>query len=219
DPVSYVAVDISSEHLAASTARIAADYPALGVTALIADFTGAFRLPPPRRQPDTLAGLFTGSTIGNFTPTEALAFLRNAASLLKDARGGLLVGVDLKKDEDILNAAYNDAAGVTADFNLNLLDRINRELDGNFVRDRFRHRAFYNPIEGRIEMHLESLATQRVSVAGQAFAFAAGETIHTENSYKYAVEEFRALAVRAGFRPERVWTDDDCLFSIHYLRA
>jgi uncharacterized SAM-dependent methyltransferase len=129
----------------------------------------------------------------------------------------MLVGVDLKKSQAQLNAAYNDSWGVTADFNLNLLARINRELKGDFELENFRHRAFYNSIEGRIEMHLESLRAQQVTIQGRHFDFRTGETIHTENSYKYSVEEFQQLARQAGFGPLRAWTDEQQLFSVHYL--
>ncbi|HSD60706.1 MAG TPA: L-histidine N(alpha)-methyltransferase, partial [Burkholderiales bacterium] len=161
---------------------------------------------------------FPGSTIGNFTPPEALEFLRGAARLLGPG-GAVLVGVDLRKAKALLDAAYDDPQGVTAEFNLNLLARINRELGADFNLSRFRHQAFYDPVLGRIEMHLESAVRQSVTVAGQRFEFGEGETIHTENSYKYSVEEFQALAVRAGFRPTRVWTDAQTLFAVHALAA
>jgi dimethylhistidine N-methyltransferase len=159
---------------------------------------------------------FPGSTIGNFDPPEALAFLRNACKVA--GRGGaMLVGVDMKKDRSVLHAAYNDAQGVTAAFNLNVLTRINRELGGDFDLERFVHSAHYDDAAGRIEMHLVSLASQRVRVGDREFQLRAGETIHTENSYKYTVEEFQALATQAGFFPEHCWVDPQRLFSIHYL--
>ena len=161
---------------------------------------------------------FPGSTIGNLTPDEAQAFLRMTRGQL-GARGAMLVGVDLKKDVNVLHAAYNDAGGVTAAFNLNLLARINRELGADFDMRRFAHYAFYNAPLGRIEMHLASLARQQVSLGSYRFGFQLGESIHTENSYKYSVEEFRALAAKAGFRGERVWTDRKGLFSLHGLVA
>jgi uncharacterized SAM-dependent methyltransferase len=133
--------------------------------------------------------------------------------------GGLLIGVDLKKDPSILNAAYNDAAGITADFNLNLLKRVNRELDADFNEDKFQHNAFYNTDKGRVEMHLVSQARQEVAIDGHQFAFSSGDNIHTENSYKYTVDEFQALACRAGFEPVKVWTDSEQLFSVHYFRC
>ena len=161
---------------------------------------------------------FPGSTIGNLTPDEALAFLRDARRLA-GAGGAMLVGVDLKKDPAVLHAAYNDAQGVTADFNLNVLRRINRELGADFDLAQFRHVAFYDAGAGRIEMHLESLCAQTVTVAARAFAFAAGERLHTENSCKYAVEEFRELAQAAGFRARQVWSDRQQYFAVHLLEV
>ena len=158
---------------------------------------------------------FPGSTIGNLTPGEAQAFL----AMTRGQAGRMLVGVDLKKDANVLHAAYNDAKGVTAAFNLNLLRRINRELGGDFDPRRFAHYAFYNPGPGRIEMHLVSLARQTVSVGKHRFAFDAGESIHTENSYKYSIDEFQGLAAMAGFRGAKVWTDRLGLFSLHGLTA
>jgi dimethylhistidine N-methyltransferase len=166
----------------------------------------------PRRR----AIYFPGSTIGNFTRPDAQAFLRHARELA-GAGGAMLVGVDLKKDPARLHAAYNDAQGVTAAFNLNLLTRINHELGGDFDVAAFEHHAFYDPVEGRIEMHLRSLREQRVRIADQIFTFARGETIHTENSCKYSVEEFAQLARAAGFTPEHCWRDPENLFSVHYL--
>jgi dimethylhistidine N-methyltransferase len=217
DPVAYMPVDISGEHLHAEAEQLARDYPAVEITAVVADITRPFPLPAPRRLPRSVLGLFMGSSIGNFTPEEARAFLAGAARLLRG--GKLLIGVDLKKDEAILNAAYNDAAGVTAAFNLNLLDHINRELGADFDRNAFAHRAFYNAKLGRIEMHLVSQRAQQVHVGGQAFSFAAGETIHTENSYKYTIDEFRTLASRNGWTPVKVWTDPKSLFSVHLLKT
>jgi dimethylhistidine N-methyltransferase len=217
-PVAYMPVDISGEHLSSAAERLAGDYPKLEVTAVVADYTRAFALPSPRRPARSQAALFTGSTIGNFAPDEGLAFLRQVARRLAGG-GALLIGADLRKDPALLHAAYNDAAGVTGAFNLNLLTRINRELDGDFDLRAFDHYAFYNPRDFRIEMHLVSRRPQRVSVAGRTFNFAPGESIHTENSYKFDVDGFRALARRAGFVPEAVWTDDERRFSVHLLRA
>jgi dimethylhistidine N-methyltransferase len=163
-------------------------------------------------------GAFFGSSIGNFTPLEAVRFLRSLRTTLGSG-AVLLVGVDLKKDSAMLEAAYDDAQGVTAAFNLNLLARINRELDGDIDLKRFRHRARYNPAQGRVEMHLECLEACTATVAGRSFAFAAGETIHTENSYKYRPEEFQEMAASAGFTPARAFVDPDGLFSLHALRA
>ncbi len=216
--VAYTPVDISAEHLEAAAQRLATEYPALDVTAIVADYSRPFSVPTPRRPARTRAALFLGSTIGNFAPDEALDFLMQAARRV--AGGGcLLLGADLRKDPARLHAAYNDAAGVTAEFNLNLLMRINRELGGTFDLETFDHYAFYNPGPGRIEMHLISRREQRVSVAGRGFTFAEGENLHTENSYKFTVEGVQDMARRAGFEPEKVWLDDEALFSLHVLRA
>jgi L-histidine Nalpha-methyltransferase len=216
-PAAYVPVDISREHLRRAAAGVAADFPLLPVVAVCADYTAAFRLPPLPGPGGKRVGFFPGSTIGNFEPAAAVRFLSNCAQILGPA-GDMMIGVDLKKDRLILDAAYNDRAGVTAAFNLNLLGRINRELDGDLDLDRFAHRAFYNGREGRVEIYIESLAGQEARVAGRRFHFAAGELIHTEYSYKYAVPEVRALAARAGFRPVVTWTDPSDLFSLHYFR-
>jgi len=215
DASAYVPIDISREHLVASSREIADDFGAVQVIPVCADFTREVALPD-IVDTDGRLGLFPGSTIGNFDPDAAVAFLRRAAGTL-GAGAGFMVGVDLKKDESILHAAYNDCAGVTAEFNLNLLRRMNRELDGNFELAAFDHDARYNRARGRIEMHLVSRRDQTVSVAGTAFSFSAGESIHTENSYKYDVEEFQDLAARAGWHAADVWCDADRLFSIHYL--
>jgi dimethylhistidine N-methyltransferase len=187
------------------------------VAAVCADYSRPLALPvldgvTPRRR----VIYFPGSTIGNFTRAGALEFLRHAQALA-GAGGAMLVGVDLKKDPARLHSAYNDAQGVTAAFNLNLLTRINRELAGNFDVAAFEHHAFYDVAKGRIEMHLRSLRRQTVSVAGHVFEFGESETIHTENSCKYAVEEFQQLAREAGFTPAQCWCDAERLFSIHYL--
>ncbi len=216
-PAAYVAIDISRSALTQCAAELAAQYPRVRVAAVCADYSRPLQLPAlegiaPRRR----VIYFPGSTIGNFTRADALKFLRHAQALA-GAGGAMLVGVDVKKDAARLHAAYNDAQGVTAAFNLNLLTRINRELGGNFDLTAFEHHAFYDAALGRIEMHLRSLRAQTVSIAGRAFAFGAGETIHTENSCKYAVDEFQQLAREAGFAPEACWCDSEKLFSIHYL--
>jgi dimethylhistidine N-methyltransferase len=176
-------------------------------------------LPPAAQAATKRVGFFPGSTIGNLRPEEARGFLFHAARLLGRPGGELIVGVDLKKDPARLHAAYNDAAGVTASFSRNLLARMNRELEADFELARFVHDAFYNAARGRIEIYLRSLADQTVSVAGRRIRFTAGERIHTEYSYKYGVEEFRALAEEAGFQAVGAWVDPDRLFSVHYLRA
>ena len=218
-PSLYVPVDIAGDTLRAASEELAADYPWLNIMGICADYTRPFALPEfggvtIRRK----LAFFPGSTIGNFTPAEALVFLKQARKAV--GRGGmLLIGVDLKKDKRILDAAYDDSSGVTARFNLNLLARINREIGGDFQISRFRHRAFYDPTVGRIEMHLESLYSQLVHVSGKRFDFRAGETIHTEISCKYSMEEFRDLGRKAGFSPERFWTDSGQLFSVHGMLA
>jgi dimethylhistidine N-methyltransferase len=210
----YIAVDISGDFLRQDLAQLERDLPHLTVHPLVADFTKPFAVPAqlaalPR------VGFFPGSTIGNFEPAEAGAFLRHAGQVL--GPGTLfLVGVDLVKDHDILHRAYNDSAGVTAEFNLNLLTRINRELGADFDVSAFAHRALFNAAQSRIEMHLVSTKPQRVSVNGISIDFAAGETIHTENSYKYTVESFRALARSAGWSPVEAFSDG--LFAVHALR-
>jgi dimethylhistidine N-methyltransferase len=215
-PAAYVPIDIAAEQLEASAAQFAAAYPALEVIAVCADYSRPLELPLNGTRAARRAIYFPGSTIGNLNRTEAAAFLRNAARLA-GAGGAMLVGVDLKKDEGLLNAAYNDGRGVTAAFNLNLLERINRELGADFDPGAFRHHAFYNVAAGRVEMHLVSLRAQRVTIGGQSFAFDDGETIHTENSCKYTVDEFRQLARASGFEPRQVWTDANDWFSVHYL--
>jgi dimethylhistidine N-methyltransferase len=213
----YVPVDISGEFLSNEAMRLREDLPKLRVLPVAADFTKPFELPAVLGAKPRI-GFFPGSTIGNFEPHEAHAFLRHAAALL--GRGALLIiGVDLVKDPAILNAAYNDAAGVTAAFNLNLLERINRELDGEFKLENFRHRAFYNREKQRVEMHLASLVRQKVRVMGKLVDFRRGETIHTENSYKYTVELFRSHARSAGWTPAASWLDAQGYFSVHALVA
>ncbi len=214
-PAVYMPVDISREHLLQSATDLAAAFPALRVHAVCADYSTAFVLPVDHHA-HPRAAFFPGSSVGNFDPDAAVVLLSRVGALLGSG-GRLLVGVDLRKDVAVLERAYNDADGVTAAFNLNLLARINHELDGDFDLDAFRHQAFFNQAPSRIEMHLVSTRVQRVSVAGQTFDFAEGESIHTECSYKYSVEGFRALAAQAGFAPERVWTDPDELFSVHCL--
>jgi dimethylhistidine N-methyltransferase len=219
NPVAYVPIDIAGAHLRASSQDLAGRFPALRIIAVCADYSRPLALP----EIDNLGGrrrivYFPGSTIGNFTLPEAQQFLIHARRLV-GAGGAMLVGVDLKKDHGVLHAAYNDAQGVTAAFNLNILARINRELGAGFSLAAFRHHAFYNAEAGRIEMHLKSVKDQRVTVGGHLFSFRGGETIHTENSYKYSVGEFQGLARAAGFEPEACWIDPHQLFSIHYLAA
>jgi dimethylhistidine N-methyltransferase len=213
----YVPVDISGAYLAAETAQLQQDMPDLQVMPVAADFTRPFGLPEALGDGPRV-GFFPGSTIGKFEPHEANALLRHATALL--GPGALfIVGVDLVKDVDVLTAAYNDTAGVTAAFNLNLLTRINRELGGSFDLSAFRHRAWYNAEQHRIEMHLVSLAKQKVRACGRSFEFWRGETIHTENSYKYTVDSFRSRALGAGWTHAATYVDDHNYFSVHALRA
>ncbi len=217
DPVRYLAVDISAEHLHHHAVLLQREFPALEITPLAADFTRRLALPAAGTMPRSKVGFFPGSSIGNFAPAEACNFLRAAARTLRG--GGLLIGVDLIKAPAVLHAAYNDAQGVTAAFNKNLLVRANRELAANFNLDAFAHYAFYNPHEARIEMHLISAREQQVRLGNDCFEFAAGETLHTENSYKYSVQSFQALARQAGFEPRQVWCDERAWFSVHWLVA
>lgn len=217
-PAGYVPIDISGEHLLRAAATLAETYPGLEVLPVCADFTGYYEVPAPSRPARRNAVYFPGSTIGNFGPSEARDLLGRIASTCGPG-GALLIGVDLKKDGSVLEPAYDDAQGVTAAFNLNLLRRINRELGGDFRLDCFRHRAFYNADEGRVEMHLISLAPQTVRVGEAEIPFNEGESIRTECSYKYALEDFGALASAAGFDVAAVWTDEARLFSVQYLTA
>jgi len=216
-PSDYLGVDISRDFLVESTRRLAADYPWLDVHAVWADFSRRMAMPQGLNGRRTLA-FFPGSSIGNFEPAAAEAFLRDLHQMLP-ADSGLLIGVDLIKDETRLNAAYNDAAGLTAQFNLNLLERMRRELGAELDPSQFRHQAFYNTEAARIEMHLQSQTRQSIRVGERSFEFAPGETLHTENSCKYSIPGFRAMAQRAGFRPQAVWTDAEQLFSVHYLSS
>jgi dimethylhistidine N-methyltransferase len=214
DLEAYVPVDISAEYLARSAARLARDYPRLSILPVSADYSQPFDLPRVPLAARTIV-YFPGSTIGNLVPADARRFLKLTAGIAGQ-RGGLLIGVDLKKDPEILNLAYNDPEGVTAAFNANLLVRINRELGADFDLARFRHRAFYDAAEGRIEMQLVSTARQIVRVGPAAFSFAEGEPISTEYSYKYDVGEFERLARSAGYQLRRAWTDEARLFSVQY---
>jgi dimethylhistidine N-methyltransferase len=216
-PAAYVPVDISRDHLREAAAQLAADFPELPVIAVCADYTRPFRLPPLAGPAGKRVGFFPGSTIGNFEPETVVRFLAHCAELLGPA-GEMLIGVDLKKDPEILDMAYNDRAGTNAAFNLNLLERVNRELGGDIDIGRFAHLAFYNEGKGRMELYLKSRDDQTATIAGRRFHFAEGELIHTENSYKYSIEEFRTLARRAGFVAAHTWTDRNELFSVHYFR-
>jgi len=216
-PVGYVPMDISKEHLHAAATELASQYPWLEVHAACTDFTRHMSVPETAPEGKRI-GFFPGSSIGNFTPQDAVIFMSSIAEVV-GTDGYLLIGVDLKKQKAILEAAYDDAAGVTAAFNLNLLSRINAELNGNFDLSQWRHKALYNEQLGRIEMHLISQVDQQVKVQGELFDFAKDEGIHTENSYKYTVAEFKALAIKAGFVACDVWTDKQQLFSVHLLKC
>ena len=215
-PARYLAIDISGEHLSAAAVLLRAEFPQLDVQPVVADYSHALALPASVGSGKRI-GFFPGSTIGNLGPADALGFLERAAESLRG--GALLLGADLVKDPRVLHAAYNDAQDVTAAFNLNLLARANRELGADFAAERFAHYAFYNAPLARIEMHLVSRARQVVTVGGERFEFEEGESLHTENSYKFTVEGLRSLARRAGFRPGPVWTDPQRLFSVHWLHA
>lgn len=216
EPVAYVPVDISAEHLHATAERLAVAYPAIDVAPLAADFTEPLRLPPLPREPSHAAVYFPGSTIGNFEPPAALSLLRRMGALVGEG-GGLVIGVDLQKERDILEAAYNDAAGVTAAFNKNLLARINRELDADLDPEAFAHHAVYDERHGRISLSLVSRVDQTATIEGESFSFAAGEAIHTEHSHKHTVDGFAALAAGAGFELRRAWTDDRDWFAVLHL--
>ena len=211
----YVPIDVSESALEEAKRRLIKRFPALDVRPLTGDFSGPVAVPQDLAKVPKL-GFFPGSTIGNFPPFAASRLL-GAMRRVLSPEGRLIVGVDLKKDARQLVRAYNDAAGVTAAFNLNLLARINRELECSFDLDGFRHEAIYDPREGRVEMHIVSLKNQAVRIRGLWFRFLAGETIHTENSYKYTIRQFQDLACSAGWMPGRVWTGGQNLFSVHEL--
>ena len=215
DLASYVPVDISKSHLLESAEALAEDYPNLSIQPVCADYTTPFELPEPPLPARRTVGYYPGSTIGNFQRNEARDFLRHIAEAVGET-GGLLIGVDLKKDIEVLKAAYDDSEGVTAAFNKNLLRRMNRELDATFDLDAFEHRPVWNEERGCMESHLRSKNTQTVRVAGERVSFEKGETIHTEDSHKYTLDGFADLAASAGFRVETVWTDERSYFSVQY---
>lgn len=216
EPTAYVPVEISGDYLVEQCKDLARDYPDVHVQPVLADFTQPFELPRHPVEPERNLVFFPGSTIGNFTRQEALGLLQ-VMRLEAKPGGALLIGVDLRKSRKVVEAAYNDSQGVTAEFNLNVLHRLNRELDADFDLAAFEHRAVYDEAEGRIEMRLLSRREQTVTVAGLPIGFKAGEFIITEYSHKYSLEEFRGVATRAGFSPERSWMDEDRLFSVHYM--
>lgn len=214
-PVRYLPVDISGEHLTSAANALSTAYPDIIVEPVVGDYTAPIKWPdgPHRRR----VGFFPGSTLGNFEPDDAVAFLKSAATQLRG--GGLLIGIDLVKEPLALHRAYNDQEGVTAAFNRNVLRRANRELGTNFDLKGFRHYAFYNPPLRRIEMHLVCVRPQIVTLGDRRFVFNEGDNIHTESSYKYGLAGFRELASAAGFRPKATWFDPERLFSMHWLEA
>jgi L-histidine Nalpha-methyltransferase len=217
-PAAYVPVDISPESLREAEASVRAQFPGLVIRPVVADFTAPVRLPLEDLACDRRVSFFPGSTIGNFDPPDAVALL---ARMARDAGlgGGLLIGVDAPKDGETLVRAYDDARGVTAAFDLNLLARMNRELGADFRLSAFEHRSIWDPVRSRVEMHLVSLEDQEVSVAGDTFRFAAGETIHTESAYKWAPRVFDEIALAAGWRPQQRWTDERGWFSVMLYRT
>lgn len=216
DPVAYVPIDISRQQLKRVAEELSDGYPELEILPVCADYTGRLALPAAGRESRRAVVYFPGSTISNFAPLPARQFLEQMAEACGPG-GGLLIGVDLKKDPAVLHQAYNDSEGVTAAFNLNLLERINRELGADFHPEHFEHYAFYNSSRGRVEMHLISQQDQTVHLDSSAIAFAQGETIWTESSYKYHLDEFEQMASAAGWQVARVWTDDRRWFSVQYL--
>jgi len=214
----YVPIDISVEQLRRVSQELTSHYSELEVSPVCADYTSNFKLPASKRPSDRTVVYFPGSTIGNFDPISARNFLEHIGSVCGTG-GALLIGVDLKKDPDVLHRAYNDREGVTAAFNLNLLERINRELNGDFQLDNFQHYAFYNPRESRIEMHLVSLRDHIVHLDDVSIPFVEGESIWTESSYKFNSDEFALMAMDAGFQVKKVWTDERQWFSVQYLVA
>jgi probable methyltransferase len=216
-PVRYLPMDVSGEHLKQASAHLQDLYPALTILPVVGDYTASMTWPQGGETGGRRVGFFPGSSLGNFHPGEALAFLKSAAAMLRG--GGMLVGIDLAKSPATLHAAYNDSQGVTAAFNLNVLLRANRELGANFDLDGFAHYAFYQTELQRIEMHLVSKRAQSVDLCGHTFVFEEGTSIHTESSYKYTVSGFRDLARMAGFTPGPMWFDNEGLFSVHWLHA
>jgi len=214
---SYIPIDISEKHLLKTAEKLRKTFPKIEIKPLAADYTQDFTLPDTRRNFSRRVAYFPGSTIGNFKPGAARKFLAHTAELVGTG-GGLLIGVDLKKDSQILEKAYNDSKGITAAFNLNILNHINQKLNADFNIESFHHKAFYNSGKGRIEMHLISLKDQTVRIGNTPVIFQQGETIHTENSYKYTPEEFAELA-RPRFDVQHIWTDDKNYFSVQFLKC
>ena len=217
EPESFTAVDISKDHLISVTKTLSKKFPKLKVNAVPADFMYPFKCPEMIGN-GLRVGFFPGSTIGNFTHEGAINFLQGTREVVGQ-NGVMLVGIDLKKDERTLNAAYNDSQGVTAAFNMNLLSRLNNELNANFDLNKFSHEAFYNAKLGRIEMHLKSLSNQTVRLGTQEIPFKRNETIHTESSYKYSMDEFVELAKHAGYKTQKAWSDKNNFFGVFFLKG
>ena len=216
DIAAYIPIDISHEQLQRVAAELERIYPRLEIIPVCADYTSSFKIPSSKERGDRITAYFPGSSIGNFDPDSARALLSNIADTCGPG-GALLIGTDLKKDINVLHRAYNDSDGVTAAFNMNLLERINRELQGDFQLKDFEHRAFYNPDTSRVEMHLVSMKDQIVHLDNTSITFEKGETIWTESSYKYDTDSFQHIATEAGFSVEKVWTDKRNWFSVQYL--
>ena len=216
DPVAFIPIDISKEQLLQVAKELDSIFPQLHFLPVCADYTSSFELPIPKRESKRTVVYFPGSTISNFDPIPVKHFLEHIANLC-GSNGALLIGVDLKKEPAVFHNAYNDGEGLTAAFNLNLLERINRELGCDFQLDAFEHYAFYNPREGRVEMHLISQKNQVVHIDGETISFFKGESIWTESSYKYSLDEFERVAAVAGLRVEHVWVDERQWFSVQYL--
>ncbi|MDA7527435.1 L-histidine N(alpha)-methyltransferase [bacterium] len=216
EPRAYVPIDISEEHLIKTSVELQKAYPSLQVLPVVADFTNSFQLPKCEPPASHVAIYFPGSTIGNFTPENAGKLLDNMSQMLGD-QGGLLIGIDLQKKVSVLEAAYNDSANVTADFNLNLLNRINNELNGDFDLEHFEHRAIYNQTDHRIEISIVSLKDQVVSISGERFHFTTGEEILTEYSHKYTIDGFAEFAAEYGFTLHKSWTDEKEYFGVLHL--
>lgn len=218
EPAGFVPLDVSGEHLNRAANSLKQSFPKLPIMPVTADFTVDFQIPKPAVEPNSRVVYFPGSTIGNLDTCEAERLLSRISSIVRPV-GGLLIGIDLRKDPNVLRAAYDDSQGVTAAFNLNLLERINRELDADFDVDQFRHKIVYNESRHRIEMHLESITDQYVHIAQRTFRFRVSETIHTENSHKFDVQEFTDMARPLGLHTEKVWTDNRQRFAVIYMTA
>ncbi|MBS40697.1 MAG: L-histidine N(alpha)-methyltransferase [Rhodospirillales bacterium] len=217
-PAGYTALDISKEHLIKSCAELSSIYPGIPIGAICTDYSKSLVFPFKSSEANNTVVFFPGSSLGNFDTENAIKFLGRVANLLKGSEGGFLIGIDLKKDREVLEAAYDDSDGVTAKFNLNLLIRANKELNANFDVSKFFHRALYNHKKGRIEMHLVSRISQIVSIGSNSFEFFENEYIHTENSYKYSLSQFEKMWREAGFNSSRHWCDLKEYFSVHYLK-